>query len=39
MRCSHCMKEITQNAKFCPYCGKNPREDNPQHHLSPGTVL
>ncbi len=39
MRCGHCMKETSKNAKFCPYCGKNPREDNPQHHLSPGTVL
>ena len=40
MRCSNCMKELTvENAVFCPYCGKNPKEQNALHRLSAGTVL
>ena len=33
------MKELKTDAKFCPYCGKNPSEQNPPHQLAAGTVL
>ena len=39
MRCFHCMKELTGNVKFCPYCGKTVDEPNLPHHLVEGTVL
>ncbi|MBQ1453496.1 MAG: protein kinase [Ruminococcus sp.] len=39
MRCVHCMKEIKDGIKFCPYCGGKPSEQNPPHQLAAGTVL
>ena len=41
MRCYNCMKELPlDNASFCPFCGKNPNEQNTlPHRLAPGTVL
>ena len=39
MRCVHCMKEIKDGIKFCPYCGDKPSEQNPPHQLAAGTVL
>ena len=40
MRCYNCMKELpTDSASFCPFCGKNPKEQNPPHRLAAGTVL
>ena len=40
MRCYNCMKELRiENALFCPFCGKNPKEQNALHRLSAGTVL
>ncbi|MBQ1452676.1 MAG: hypothetical protein IIZ23_01780, partial [Ruminococcus sp.] len=40
MRCYHCMKALsTDNATFCPFCGKEPFEQNAPHRLAAGTVL
>ena len=40
MRCYNCMKELpTDSVPFCPFCGKNPKEQNPPHRLAAGTVL
>ena len=39
MKCNHCMKELADGAKFCPYCGKPPAEENPPHHLPIGAGL
>ena len=40
MRCYNCMKELpTDSVPFCPFCGKNPNEQNPPHRLAAGTVL
>ena len=39
MYCFHCMRKISDNTKFCPYCGKHTKNTNPPHHLPEGTVL
>ena len=37
--CYHCMKEIPNDSKSCPFCNHIPNQQNPQHQLAAGTVL
>ena len=39
MLCYHCMKEIPNDSKSCPFCNHIPNQQNPQHQLAAGTVL
>ena len=37
--CPFCMRQIKDDARFCPHCGKDLSAATPPHHLPPGTVL
>lgn len=37
--CPYCMKELSNNIKVCPLCGKDTEVSVPSHHLPVGTVL